>query len=171
MENTSKPLISIIILNFNAGDLLLNCVNSVFKSTYTNFEVIIVDNVSKDNSHIRCQEKFEKIQLIENKENLGYCEGNNVGIRNAKGDFILILNPDTVVEPNWLEHLLNAYKSFGEGLYQPKHLSLNEKSMFMSAGNMMNIFGFGYAREKGKKEISNNILQFNIRLNEATSKP
>ena len=122
MENTSKPLISIIILNFNAGDLLLNCVNSVFKSTYTNFEVIIVDNVSKDNSHIRCKEKFEKIQLIENKENLGYCEGNNVGIRNAKGDFILILNPDTVVEPNWLEHLLNAYKSFGEGLYQPKHL-------------------------------------------------
>ncbi len=154
MENTSKPLISIIILNFNAGDLLLNCVNSVFKSTYTNFEVIIVDNVSKDNSHIRCQEKFEKIQLIENKENLGYCEGNNVGIRNAKGDFILILNPDTVVEPNWLEHLLNAYKSFGEGLYQPKHLSLNEKSMFMSAGNMMNIFGFGYARGKGKKDVN-----------------
>jgi len=154
LENTSKPLISIIILNFNAGDLLLNCVNSVFKSTYTNFEVIIVDNVSKDNSHIRCQEKFEKIQLIENKENLGYCEGNNVGIRNAKGDFILILNPDTVVEPNWLEHLLNAYKSFGEGLYQPKHLSLNEKSMFMSAGNMMNIFGFGYARGKGKKDVN-----------------
>ena len=59
---SENPLVSIIILNYNAGDLLLNCVDSVFKSTYPNFEVIIVDNLSTDNSHIRCKEKFEKIQ-------------------------------------------------------------------------------------------------------------
>ena len=74
IKNNSNPLVSIIILNYNAGDLLLNCVDSVFKSTYPNFEVIIVDNLSTDNSHIRCKEKFKKIQLIENKKNLGYCE-------------------------------------------------------------------------------------------------
>ncbi len=154
VKNNSNPLVSIIILNYNAGDLLLNCVDSVFKSTYPNFEVIIVDNLSTDNSHIRCKEKFEKIQLIENKKNLGYCEGNNVGIKSANGEFILILNPDTIVEPDWLNELFHAYHKHGEALYQPKHLSLKEKSAIMSTGNMMNVFGFGYAREKGEKDVN-----------------
>ena len=155
---SQNPLVSVIVLNYNAGDLLLNCVDSVFKSTYPNFEVIIVDNLSTDNSHVRCKEKFKKIQLIENEKNLGYCEGNNVGIKSAKGEFILILNPDTIVDPDWLTELICAYNKYGEALYQPKHLSLNEKSIFMSAGNMMNVFGFGYAREKGKKDVN----QFNM---------
>jgi GT2 family glycosyltransferase len=151
---SENPLVSIIILNYNAGDLLLNCVDSVFKSTYPNFEVIIIDNLSTDNSHIRCKEKFEKIQLIENKKNLGYCEGNNVGIKSANGEFILILNPDTIVDPDWLNELFRAYHKHGEALYQPKHLSLKEKSVIMSTGNMMNVFGFGYAREKGEKDVN-----------------
>ena len=151
-KNDSSPLVSIIILNYNAGNLLLNCVDSVFKSTYPNFEVLVVDNISTDNSHIVCKEKFEKIHLIKNKENLGYCEGNNVGIRNADGEFIVILNPDTIVEPDWLNHLMSAYSKFGEGLYQPKFFSLNEKLVLQSTGNMLHIFGFGFARDKGKAD-------------------
>ena len=150
VKSNLNPLVSIIILNYNAGNLLLNCVDSVFKSTYPNFEVLVVDNISTDNSHVICKEKFEKIHLIENKENLGYCEGNNVGIRNANGEFIVILNPDTIVEPNWLNHLMSAYNEFGEGLYQPKFFSLNEKLVLQSTGNMLHIFGFGFARDKGK---------------------
>ena len=150
IKSNLNPLVSIIILNYNAGNLLLNCVDSVFKSTYPNFEVLVVDNISTDNSHVLCKEKFEKIRLIENKENLGYCEGNNVGIRNANGEFIVILNPDTTVEPNWLDHLMSAYNEFGEGLYQPKFFSLNEKLVLQSTGNMLHIFGFGFARDKGK---------------------
>lgn len=148
----TNPLINIIILNYNAGDLLLNCVESVFKTKYDNYEVIVVDNASKDNSYNRCKEKFEKIRLIENKENLGYCEGNNVGIRQAKGDFIVILNPDTIVEPTWLDELLSAYNKHGEGFYQPKILSLNEKQILQSTGNMLHLFGFGFARDKGVKD-------------------
>ena len=154
VKSSLNPLVSIIILNYNAGNLLLDCVDSVFKSTYPNFEVIIVDNLSTDNSHIRCKEKFKKIQLIENEKNLGYCEGNNVGIKSAKGEFILILNPDTIVDPDWLNELFRAYQKHGEALYQPKHLSLKEKSTIMSTGNMMNVFGFGYAREKGQKDVN-----------------
>jgi len=147
-----KPLISIIILNYNAGDLLKNCVNSVFESNYENYEVIVVDNVSTDDSHKKCKEKFEKIQLIENSENFGYCEGNNIGIRKAKGEFIVILNPDTIVEPNWLDEFLEAYSKFGDGLYQPKILSLYEKDVLQSTGNMIHLFGFGFARDKGSKD-------------------
>jgi len=151
-KSNLNPLVSIIILNYNAGNLLLNCVDSVFKSTYPNFEVLVVDNISADNSHVICKEKFEKIQLIENKENLGYCEGNNVGIRNANGEFIVILNPDTIVEPSWLNHLMSAYNKFGVGLYQPKFFSLNEKLVLQSTGNMLHIFGFGFAKDKGKTD-------------------
>ena len=149
-KSNLNPLVSIIILNYNAGNLLLNCVDSVFKSTYPNFEVLVVDNISTDNSHVVCKKKFEKIHLIENKENLGYCEGNNVGIRNANGEFVVILNPDTIVEPNWLNHLMSAYNEFGDGLYQPKFFSLNEKHVLQSTGNMLHIFGFGFAKDKGK---------------------
>jgi len=147
-----NPLVSVIVLNYNAGELLLNCIESVKKSTYKNLEIIVVDNISTDKSQKACKEKYPDIKLIQNDENFGYCEGNNIGIRDAKGDYIIILNPDTIVESNWIEELISAYNKFGEGLYQPKHLSLNEKTVYMSAGNMLNIFGFGYAREKGNKD-------------------
>ena len=104
--SVSNPLVSIIILNYNAGELLLNCIESVFKTNYDNMEWIIVDNASKDQSHLECKEKFDKIHLIENKENFGYCEGNNIGIRQVKGDFVVILNPDTIVSTNWLTELM-----------------------------------------------------------------
>jgi GT2 family glycosyltransferase len=144
-------LTSIIVLNYNAGDLLLNCIESIFKTQNKEFEVIVVDNISTDNSHKRCKDKFPQIQLIENKENLGYCEGNNVGIRQAKGDFIVILNPDTRVEPNWLVEFFKEYENHGKGLYQPKILAF-EDNLFESAGNMLHLFGFGYSKGRGIKD-------------------
>ena len=111
MSQKEQPLVSIIILNYNAGKLLLDCVDSVFSSNYKNFEVIVVDNVSTDNSHKKCKEMFRKIVLIENKMNLGYCKGNNIGIENANGEYIIILNPDTVVEPNWIQKFLDAHNT------------------------------------------------------------
>ena len=149
---SENPLVSVIVLNYNAGELLLNCIESIKKSAYKNLEIIVVDNISTDKSQKICKEKYPDIKLIQNNENFGYCEGNNIGIREAEGDYIIILNPDTIVESNWIEALISAYNKFGEGLYQPKHLSLNEKTVYMSAGNMLNIFGFGYAREKGNKD-------------------
>jgi GT2 family glycosyltransferase len=144
--------ISIIILNYNAGDLLEKCISSIMKSNYENIEIILVDNASQDQSHIRCKEKFSQIKLIENKENLGYCEGNNVGIENSNGEYIIILNPDTEVQSNWIEEFLKEFNNHGDGLYQPKLLAVSDKSRINSAGNMMNIFGFGYSSGKGKRD-------------------
>jgi len=148
----TQPLVSIIILNYNAGQILLDCFESVIKTNYDNFEIIIVDNASEDKSYRKCKEKFERTRIIENGKNLGYCEGNNIGIREAKGDYIVILNPDTIVESNCIEELISAYSKFGEGLYQPKILSLNEKQVLQSTGNMLHIFGFGFAKDKGRKD-------------------
>ena len=148
-----KSLISIIVLNYNAGELLLNCINSLKKSTYQNIEILVVDNISSDDSHIKCKKQFPDIKLIQNRKNLGYCGGNNVGIKEAKGEFIVILNPDTIVEENWLDEMFNAFNEFGDGLYQPKIISLNESDIIQSTGNMIHAFGFGFARDKGKKII------------------
>jgi len=148
-----SPLVSVIVLNYNAGELLLNCVDSLKKSKYTNLEILVVDNISSDDSQKKCKEKFPDIKLIQNEENLGYCGGNNVGIKEVTGEFIVILNPDTIVDPNWLNGLISAYEKFGEGLYQPKILSLNEKDIIQSTGNMLHVFGFGFARDKGNKVI------------------
>ena len=147
-----NPLVSVIVLNYNAGELLLNCIESIKKSAYKNLEIIVVDNISTDKSQETCKEKYPDIKLIQNNENFGYCEGNNIGIREAKGDYIIILNPDTIVESNWIEELISAYSKFGEGLYQPKILSLNEKQVLQSTGNMLHIFGFGFAKDKGRKD-------------------
>jgi GT2 family glycosyltransferase len=149
--NLEKPLVSIIILNYNAGELLINCIESIVNSNYSNLEIIVVDNNSTDQSHLKCKGKFEKIKLIENKENFGYCEGNNIGIRSASGEFVIILNPDTIVEKQWINLLMKAYEENGKGLYQPKILSLNEKNVIQSTGNYIQLFGFGYARDKGEE--------------------
>jgi len=149
---SENPLVSVIVLNYNAGELLLNCVGSVKKSAYRNLEIIVVDNISTDKSQETCKEKYPDIKLIQNNENFGYCEGNNIGIRAAKGDYIIILNPDTIVESNWIEELISAYNKFGEGLYQPKILSLDKTEILQSTGNMLHIFGFGFAKDKGKND-------------------
>ena len=149
---SENPLVSVIVLNYNAGELLLNCIESIKKSAYKNLEIIVVDNISTDKSQKICKEKYPDIKLIQNDENFGYCEGNNIGIREAKGDYIIILNPDTIVESNWIEELISAYNKFGEGLYQPKILSLDKTEILQSTGNMLHIFGFGFARDKGKND-------------------
>jgi hypothetical protein len=157
---SENPLVSVIVLNYNAGELLLNCIESIKKSAYKNLEIIVVDNISTDKSQKTCKEKYPDIRLIQNDENFGYCEGNNIGIREAKGDYIIILNPDTIVESNWIEELISAYNKFGEGLYQPKILSLDKTEILQSTGNMLHIFGFGFAKDKGKND---NLVETDIK--------
>ena len=146
-----KPLVSIIILNYNAGDFLEECISSIESSNYDNYEIILVDNNSHDQSHLKCKKRFPKIKLIQNSTNLGYCEGNNVGIRNSKGEFIIILNPDTIIDHSCISNLILAHNENGNGLYQPKICWLRDKTTILSTGNFIQLFGFGFARDKGLK--------------------
>jgi len=68
-----NPLVSVIVLNYNAGELLLNCIESVKKSAYKNLEIIVVDNISTDKSQKICKEKHPDIKLIQNDENVIIC--------------------------------------------------------------------------------------------------
>ena len=149
MNENQQPLVSIVVLNYNAKEFLINCIDSIFHSNYQNFEVILVDNNSNDNSFHICKKNYPEINLIVNNSNLGYCGGNNIGIKQAKGKFIIILNPDTIVEPEWINEFLKSYKKFGDAIYQPKFISTDDHEMLLSTGQMINLFGFGFSRDKG----------------------
>lgn len=157
MSETEKlptnPLVSVIIINFNGLDYILDCIDSVFKSNYANFEVILIDNNSSDNSSDKCKEKFPKITLIQNKKNLAMA-ARNKGIDTAKGNFMVFLDADTVVESNWLDVLLDSYKKHGRGLYQGKLLKKDNHSIIESCGDMTNIFSTGFARGRGQKDLN-----------------
>jgi hypothetical protein len=96
--------LSIIIINWNTKQLLRECVESVYKTTKNiNFEIIVVDNASSDGSVEMVKKEFDKVILIENDVNMGFAKANNVGFPLAVGRYVLLLNSDTVVQPDALD--------------------------------------------------------------------
>lgn len=101
--------LSVIILNYNVRYFLEQCVHSVQKALEgIDGEIIVIDNASSDASCEMMKIKFPHIKLIENKENLGFPKGNNIGVAQAKGEYICILNPDTVVAEDTFSKILNS---------------------------------------------------------------
>lgn len=101
--------LSVIILNYNVRYFLEQCVLSVQKALENiDGEIIVIDNNSSDDSCAMMKELFPNVKLIENKENLGFPKGNNIGVAKAKGKYICILNPDTVVAEDTFTKILNS---------------------------------------------------------------
>lgn len=99
--------LSVIILNYNVRYFLEQCVLSVQKALEPiDGEIIVVDNCSSDDSCAMMKQRFPNVKLIENNANLGFPKGNNIGVAEAKGDYICILNPDTVVAEDTFEKIL-----------------------------------------------------------------
>jgi len=134
--------VSIIILVWNNYRDTKECLESLEKITYPNYEVIIVDNASKDNSTQRIQKEFPLHTYLYNKDNLGFTGGNNVGMEYAikKGtDFVLVLNNDVIVESNFLELLVDiASKNCNVGIVGPAIYLYHEPQKLCSAGYKIN---------------------------------
>lgn len=108
------PLVTIIILNWNQADMTMDCLRSLQCVIYPNFRIVIVDNGSQDQSVEKIHSEFPGITVIENGENVGYSEGNNLGIRYAlqtDTKYIFLLNNDTLVDPNMLSLLVDVAES------------------------------------------------------------
>ncbi|MBR9844670.1 MAG: glycosyltransferase family 2 protein [Algicola sp.] len=99
--------LSVIILNYNVRYFLELCLKSVQAALVDiDSEIIVVDNLSSDDSCNMIKTLFPKVKLIQNKENSGFSKGNNIGVAQAKGEYLCILNPDTVVAENTFQDLL-----------------------------------------------------------------
>jgi len=105
------PLVSVIILNFNGCSVLRSCLEGMRRQKYSNFEVIVVDNGSVDDSVEVVQKEFSWVTLVVNEKNLGYAEGNNRGLRVAKGEYVVFLNNDAYPKDDWLSSLVKTAKS------------------------------------------------------------
>ncbi|MDD4235532.1 MAG: glycosyltransferase [Bacteroidales bacterium] len=104
--------LSIIIVNYNVKHFLEQCLHSVYASVISeDYEVFVVDNNSVDGSCAMVKHKFPKVKLIENKENVGFAKANNQAIRIASGKYMLLLNPDTLVEENSFDKIVSFMDS------------------------------------------------------------
>lgn len=104
--------ISIIIVSWNVSDLLKKCLESIFRyKSDVELEVIVVDNASSDGTVEMVRQNFLQVKLIANQENRGFSAANNQGIKEAKGDYILLLNPDTEFIENSLEKVIQKMSS------------------------------------------------------------
>ncbi|MEK6808712.1 MAG: glycosyltransferase family 2 protein [Nanoarchaeota archaeon] len=108
-----QPLVSIVILNYNGKELSKCLIESIKRIDFPKekLEIIVVDNASRDGSQEFIRKNYPEIKLIENKKNLGFDEGTNVGVRYCNGKYIAILSNDILVDENWLKELVRAIES------------------------------------------------------------
>ena len=113
-------LASIVILTWNTPEEAIKCIGSLRKQTYKNFEIILVDNGSSKENVAKLKgylknRGWKRLRPIFNKKNLGFCEGNNVGVRASRGEYVVFLSDDTIPDKNWLKYLVEPF-GLGEGI-------------------------------------------------------
>lgn len=139
----THPKVVIIILNWNGKEDTIECLESLKHITYPNYEILLLDNGSTDGSVEHFKEKYPGIEIIENGENLGFAEGNNVGIKKAikKGvEYILLLNNDTVVDPKFLDELVKVAEADEKiGAVQPAIYYYDNPREIHSIGGKLNL--------------------------------
>src|SRR6476661_4584123 len=100
--------LSIVIICWNDLKVIANCLKSIFAETKAiPFEVIVSDNGSADGSVDYIRQNFPAVRIVENGQNIGFAKGNNAGIRVAQGEYVLILNPDTIIHDGALDKLID----------------------------------------------------------------
>ena len=150
--NSTNFLVSIIIVTRNHLEHLEDCLKSVMILGYPHFEIILADNNSTDGGPEFVQEKFPSVKVLRFDKNYGFAEGNNRAIKQARGDYIFLLNPDTKVEPECVNKLVEVMEEDkGIGICMPKMLMFDEPSVINSTGIIANEILQG--RDRGAWEL------------------
>ena len=110
-QSSTHPLVSVVIPHYGGTDILGECLTSLNKCSYPNLEIIVVDNNFPDDSIQFIKSNFTEVKLIRSEFNRGFAGGCNFGVQHAKGEYLLILNSDTIHEPDWIDHLVNMMES------------------------------------------------------------
>jgi N-acetylglucosaminyl-diphospho-decaprenol L-rhamnosyltransferase len=140
----STPIISVIVLNYNGHEWLPGCLDAVFGQVCRQpFEVLLVDNGSRDGSATLASECHPSLRVILNGENLGFAAGNNRGAGTARGDWLVFLNNDTRAEPEWLERLHAAT------IAHPDFELFTSRIVFFHDPSIVDSAGDGYLRAGG----------------------
>ena len=141
-------MVSIIIVNWNGGEVFRKCLASLKKIKFKDYELIVVDNGSTDGT--------QKLATIRNSENLGFAGGNNQGYQKTRGKYIWLLNNDTLVKPDTLDKLVDYMdKHLDVGVIQPKIRIMDKPELLDNAGSFLTQSGFlehwGYLQKDGQE--------------------
>ncbi|MHC5719305.1 MAG: glycosyltransferase family 2 protein, partial [Nostoc sp.] len=125
MNQQETLSVSIILVNYNGAGILADCLNSIEKFIdIPNYEIIVVDNASSDGSVELIAEQFPEVSLLKQAKNSGFGTGNNAGAKLASGEFLFLLNTDTVLNSNILPHLIELMEADPQvGIIGPKLLN------------------------------------------------
>jgi GT2 family glycosyltransferase len=147
---SSFPSVAVVILNWNGKHFLEKFLPSIIASTYKNFQIIVADNASNDDSISFLKEKYPQIKILVSKLNEGFAKGYNTALKQVTADYYVLLNSDVAVIPTWIEPiigLMQADKSIGA--CQPKILSYDRQHEFEYAGasgGFIDTVGYPFAR-------------------------
>ncbi len=150
--------VNIFVLNWNGRDLTLDCLASLEKVTYSNANVIVIDNGSTDDSVVSIKEQYPETDIIEFPTNLGFAGGNNAGFQSTadKADYTIFLNNDTIVDSNFVEPLINELETKSNTKQTaPKIYYADKPETIWFAGGKVNLWT-GFIRHIGirKKDAS-----------------
>lgn len=142
---TTEPKVTIVIVNWNGLEDTIECIESLMKIKYCNFNIIIIDNDSSSSEAKRIKERFEKIKVVELKRNLGFANANNVGIlialANQETEYVLLLNNDTIVDSVFLEEIIRIAEGDRKiGIVGPKIYYYDDKTRVWFGGGKVNLY-------------------------------
>ena len=144
--------IAVIIINWKKYELTLNCIDSVLKSSYKNFKIILIDNESQKSFPYEINQS-EKIQIITNENNEGFSKANNQGIKYSVEngfDYVLLLNNDTIIKNDLIDCLIQQSTTLNQKIIQPLILNYDGSKIWNAGGKINNFFGTFQTLEKGK---------------------
>jgi len=152
--NTNYPSVDIIICAHNNKELTSQCLDSLLNLSYPNCRIILVDDCSSDDSVSFLRNKYPTITIVENEKNLGAAKTRSNGIKLSKAKYIVTMDNDAVLSPDWLTkmiELMESDKSIGQA--NGKVLSLNDSKILLEAGGSMRFRGKGYPIGLGKSSV------------------
>src|SRR3990172_10853906 len=163
--NTSK--VTVLIPNYNGKKWLEGLLPTLKKVSYKNLEVLMVNNGSTDDSAEFLKEKYPNIKVLEIKKNRGYAGANNLGVKRATGKYILFLNNDTNVTPNFLEPLVEKIENDKTiGAVQPQIRNMVDKNAIDSIGSFFTFTGFlyhyGYFQNATEKKYNKELSIYSV---------
>lgn len=134
-EADKWPLVSVITVNYNQSGVTLDFLKSLRSCTYPNLEIWVVDNASPNDTPDRIKEAYPEINLIKTEKNLGFAGGNNVAVKKAQGEYLLFINNDTEVVPDFLQPMVQLLEDHPEiGMVSPKIHYFHTENTFQYAG-------------------------------------
>ena len=149
-------MVSLIMVSFNGAELLVNCLHALKNQTFKDFEIIVIDNGSSDNTHAKIDKFLEEYvvklptQFIKLGENLGFSGGNVTGLQHAAGDYVALLNSDTEPTTVWLENLVKSMKNHSEVGICASKLVVHSTTSIDSAGDSFTTLLKGDKRGEGR---------------------